>query len=141
MVPVMAKPVIPVEPAAPNLVALLPKTVTVTAAEAAYYKEACDAWNDIDYTKEIMAIEYPDLSRGASCDWAVKGYTVQAGLTFEQMWNLSADYAEQMRNYAKTLKKQIDSLYEQNQKTQEAMQQVNTERTKAAEKSSWKFWE
>jgi hypothetical protein len=141
MVPVMAKPVVPVEPAAPNLAALLPDTITITAKEAAYYKEACDAWQGGEYSKEEMASEYPGLSRGASCDWAVKGYTIQAGLTFEQMWNLSADYAEQMRNYAKTLKAQIDSMYELNQKTQEAMQQANTQRTQAAEKTSWKFWE
>jgi hypothetical protein len=137
----MTKPVIPVEPAAPNLAALLPETITITAKEASYYKDACDAWEGGEYSKAELAQQYPGLSRGSACDWAVKGYTIQAGLTFEQMWNLSADYAEQMRNYANTLKTQINSMYQLNQKTQDAMQQANTERSKATEKTSWQFWQ
>ena len=99
MIPVMAEPVIPPEPQAPDLASQLPPTITLTPDEVAYYKEVCDAWESNEHTKADMEENFPGLPRGAACDWAIKGYTIQGSLTVEAMWNQSAHYAESMRAY------------------------------------------
>ena len=65
MIPVMAAPVIPPEPQAPDLASQLPPTITLTPDEVAYYKEVCDAWESNDYTKEHMEEKFPGLPRAA----------------------------------------------------------------------------
>ena len=140
MIPVMAKPIIPAEPTAPDLAAQLPKTVTLTPKEVAYYKEACDAWEGGEYSGPEMQDAYPGLTRGAACDWAIKGYTIQDGLTVEDMWNQSARYAEEMRNYARALKQQIEHMYQLSQETQKAIKETNFSRANNDKKeSSWTF--
>jgi len=124
----MAKPIIPAEPQAPDLAAQLPATVTLTPKEVEYYKEACDAWEGGEYSDLEMETEYPGLTRGAACDWAIKGYTIQDGLTVEDMWNQSARYAEEMRNYARVLKLQIEQMYQVSQETQKAIKETNINR-------------
>ena len=140
MIPVMAKPVIPPEPQAPDLASQLPPTITLTPAEVAYYKVVCEAWEDGEYTEEEMADQFPGLSRGAACDWVIKGYTIQGGLTVEDMWNQSAHYAESMRAYVKALKTQINNMYDLSKATQKAMLEVNTKRTESSGGRRW-FWQ
>jgi len=110
-VPVLSKPVIPPEPVAPNLAEQLPESVVITAEEAQYYKDACDAWESNEYEESEILNEY-GLSRSSACDWAIFGYTVQGELTVESIYNQQSSYVEQLRFYIQYLKSTIQNMYD-----------------------------
>jgi hypothetical protein len=103
----------------------MPVSIVTTATEVAYWDEVCDAWSGNEYTIEEMQEDYPGLSRGAACEWAVYGHTVQGHLNLESIFVKQATYAEQMRGYAETLIQIINSQYDLSQNTQEAIREAN----------------
>jgi hypothetical protein len=98
-------------PVAPNLAELLPDSIVVTPEDVQIYKEACDAWESNEYSKEEIISQY-GLSRSSACDWAIFGYTVQGEITIESIENQQADYAEKLRHHINFLIETINNLYE-----------------------------
>lgn len=135
-VPVMSKPILPMEPKAPQLLGQLPPTITLTRVETDYYAEVCSAWESGDYTPMEMSTLYPGLSRSSACDWAIKGYTIQGSITVEFMWGQVASYIESLRLYNDILKQQIQNMYESGLDTEEAMRGISSEPI-PQEPSSW----
>ena len=124
---------IPTEPQAPILNNQLGPVVVVTAKDAQYYLEACNAWESGEYSDEEMAIEYAGLSRSAACDWAVYGQTVQGNLNLENIFIQQATYAEQMREHVKFLREIINSMHD-------LSESVRAEATKVPEKPEKKWY-
>ena len=114
----MIKPSIPADPVPPKLNDQLGPAIVITAKDARYFAEACDAWEDKDsdgkpnYSKDEMAKNYPGLSRSDACDWAIYGQTVQGNLNLENIFILQATYAEQMRAHVQYLRETIDRMYQ-----------------------------
>lgn len=121
----MVKPTIPPEPTPPELASQLGPVIVITAQDAAYYAEACEAWGEREedgsptYSDEEMATLYPSLSRSAACDWAIYGYTVQDNLNLENIFILQADYAERMRAYTEYLRETIERMYNLSEEVRE----------------------
>jgi len=111
MVPSKPIVVIPPEPQAPDLAKQLPKSIRLTAVEARYYQEACDAYELAEEPVSDVRAEY-GLGRQESCGWAVDGYTLQDGLTLEYIMIQMADYMERYRAWAQSLVKTINQLKE-----------------------------
>lgn len=109
-VPVIPKPALPAEPAAPSLAS--PTVIVITSEDAEYYSEVCDRYQAGDSNEQDIAAE-TGLTRGASCDWAIYGHTVQDEITFEDTLNQMADYAERLRAYARFLRQTIVNLTEE----------------------------
>ena len=120
-IPVLAQPVIPVKPSPPNLASQLPITIEISAEDAAYFLEACEAWKSGEYTDIDMATDFPGLSRANACDWIIVGNTVQDSITLEDMWNQAIIYMLQLKVHADMLEKTIQNMYEVSQQTQEAL--------------------
>lgn len=105
------KPVIPVEPSIPTLVDV--PVVVITPQDAQYYQDICNDYESGEYGEG----ELP-LTREAACNWAIYGHTVDGEITFEDMLNRMADYAEQMREHARQLRQIINHLYQAQQRTE-----------------------
>lgn len=110
----MAKPAIQPRPTRPiHLVDMLPHPIGITAEVALTYAEICDDWK--------LGIESEVLSEEAACNWAIKGYTIQGGLTIVQMWNEAGTYAQLLRNHIDTLEATIWDMYEIGMRQQKAV--------------------
>lgn len=118
----MSEPAIPPTPQAPSLASQLPDGITITAEDVEIYRDACEAWDDDEYTEEEILREF-GLSRSSACDWAITGYTIQGGLTVESIYNQQANYAEQLRSYIDFLRKTIENMYKISLKTTAKMQE------------------
>jgi hypothetical protein len=106
----MPAPVVPREPSAPDLASQYPTSIVITKAETEYYTEACDAWESGEYTEDELLVEY-SLSRGAACDWAIYGHTVQGSLDIESIFVQQADYVERLRAHIDALVGIINNQY------------------------------
>ena len=126
----VTKPPIPVAPHPPEIVDLLPPSTVITADEVSYYLEACNAWKSVGteggpLTDEV-AEDYPGLTQGDACEWAVFGYTVQGSITWDEIINQMANYAELMRNDRITLIQIIENMYDVSLETSQAIKELNT---------------
>lgn len=121
----MLTPTIPHLPQAPDLASQLPKPIVVTAEEVNYFAAVCDAWASGEYTNEDMQEKYPGMSRSASCDWAIYGYTVQGQLNIESIQIQQTVYADSLRAYIDALLSIITSQVEVSQKTEDAIVKLN----------------
>ena len=105
-VPVFPTPVLPQEPTFPSYE--VPPVVVITAEEASYYKEACEAL-EADPSTDW----YPGLSRAAACEWSVIGFTAQDWLTYEVILLSQVEYIKRLKAYAEFLRKLIESYGDQ----------------------------
>lgn len=110
IIPTINRPAIPAAPIPPDLISQQPVTIVLTAKEAGYYQEVCDAWESQEYSKEEMQELYPNISRSASCDWAIIGYTVQGHLTWEDILHQMATYSQQCRQALSIRDAAIDDM-------------------------------
>lgn len=126
-IPTLTKPPIPPAPVPPELESQIPPTLTLTAKEVAYYHEACEAWESGEYV-ELDLINQYGLSQTDACKWAVFGYTVQGEITWEEILNQMAAYAERMRGDRAALVQLIENMYQVSLETQEAVKRIDGDR-------------
>lgn len=97
-------PPVKIDPPSPPTLGLPPVLVT-TFDEVSYWTEACEAFSDVDSRDQAalaeVTEEFPGLTRGDACDWAIYGFTVQGWLTFEAYMAEIASYIEQLRAHIK----------------------------------------
>lgn len=99
----------------PNPVPInLGPVIDITPETAAYYQEACDAWET--HTEEEMAENYSGLSRGDACEWSIRGFTIQDWLNLEVL-------LLQLGQRMETLSTQIDFYINQLKDRYQAIQQ------------------
>ena len=86
----------PEPPAAPAINAF-PDLIVVTAKDADYWEEACDAFAGGEYSDGDLARLYPGLTQNTACNWAVYGWPVQHELTVENHMLRIAQYIEELK--------------------------------------------
>ena len=74
--------------------------------------DACDAWEDPTSDEDEMAKQFPGLSRGAACNWAIYGLTTQDWYTLEWTFSVLAKYIEDLRNIIDTQTDLAEKRYE-----------------------------
>lgn len=126
-IPVLTKPPIPPAPIAPDVADQLPPAITLTAKEVAYYVDVCNDYEAGEYTDEEMLAD-TGLTRADACKWAVFGYTVQGEITWEEILNQMAGYAERMRADRSLLVDLINNMYNVSLETQEAVKRIDGDR-------------
>jgi len=102
----------------------MPPVIVVTADEARYYLEVCDAWASGEYSPAEMAEQYPGLSRGDACDWAVYGLSSQGWFTLE---SLVAEFVRRQQACRAT----VDALHRAAEQRYQVLQTARQQRERA----------
>ena len=123
-IPVLPKINIPASIVSPNLT--LPNPIVITPLETNYYAEACIAHSDGSYSKDELALLFPELSRENACGWSIYGFTVQSWFNVEAKLALAGSYAQQLRSRIILLEGVIKDLESISDKQQEAISKIGS---------------
>lgn len=104
---IVQKPVI-LEPVQSPDIRLDP-VIVVTAKDAEYYSEACEAFSE-DFDDALVS--YPGLDQDSACNWSVYGFTTQGWLNFEQQLILIEAYVKEVKSQLEFYKQQLQNQYD-----------------------------
>lgn len=121
-IPVIPKTKLPAPIANPNL--SLPPPMDMTAEEASYLLEACDAYSSGSYSKEELQATFPDLTRSSACDWVVRGWWIQGWFNVESKLSLGGSYSQQLRDRIIFLEGIIKDYEDISDKQEEAIRAI-----------------
>lgn len=121
-IPVMPKTNLPASVVSPDL--SIPSPMDMTAEEASYLLEACDAHSSESYSKEELSVLFPNLTRSSACDWVVRGWWIQGWFNVESKLALGGSYSQLLRDRITFLEGVIKDYESITIKQQEAIEKI-----------------
>jgi len=109
-IPYLPPIVLPPEPRQTDFADRLPQPLVLSSAEAAYYAEACEAFQSGEYTTLELSSSYPGLTPDAACNWSLACYTVAGTGQFDEILNDVALEFERNRDIDAALRRIIQSI-------------------------------
>lgn len=103
----------------------------MTAKDVQYYNDVCAEYKSAgqpdQYTEAEVLKRSKGLTRSASCDWAVYGFTVQGWLTLESQISEISTYTRSLRARIEVLEGMLQDQYEGSLLQRKALEKINEE--------------